>query len=84
MVEEPQTATILINIEGVTFPLRLTRTVPACGSVVVGIHTLPGMPTSANYGVQVGWPTVGSATLIIRSLDNFWERETIPPIAVFR
>jgi hypothetical protein len=85
MQSDAQTATIVINIDGVSQPYRVTRTVPACGSTVVGIHALPNFPATANFRVQVGWPGLGSATLILRpNTSQFWNREIIPPITVIR
>lgn len=80
-----QTATVVINVDGMSTPLRFTRTVPACDSVVVGVHALPGMPASANFRTQVGWPGMGSAGVIMRTLGpEFGTTVVMPPVAVLR
>jgi hypothetical protein len=85
MQNETQTATVVINVEGISLPMKLTRTVPGCSSVVVGVHALPGMPVSANFRTQVGWPAMGSAGLIMRPLDgDFGSVVVMPPVAVLR
>lgn len=85
MQTQPQMASIVINVEGTSIPLHLTRTVAGCDSLVVGVHALPGMPASANFRTQVGWPGAGSAGLVMRPLGNdFWDVWNIPPVAVLR
>lgn len=85
METEPQTATVILNVDGLAAPLQFTRTVPGCGSVVVGIHTVPGVPPSANFRTQVGWPGAGSAGLIMRpSGSEFGVVVVMPPVAVLR
>ena len=85
MQNSPQTASVVLNIEGAPTPMQFTRTVPACSSVVVGVHALPGIPSSANFRTQVGWPGLGSATLIMRPLGaDFANMVVMPPVAVLR
>lgn len=85
MATATQTATVVLNVEGVAQPLKFTRTIAGCQSVVVGVHTLPGMPTSANFRTQVGWPGSGSAGLIMRPEGNdFANVVVMPPVAVLR
>jgi hypothetical protein len=82
---EAQTAIVVLNIEGVSNPYRFTRTIAPCNSTVVGVHALPNFPSTGNFRVQVGWPGIGGATLIMRpNTAAFWDREIIPPVMVIR
>jgi hypothetical protein len=77
-----QTAFLQFDVDGRAAPLTYNRTVPACGSIVVGVHELAAFPANANFGVTVRWPQDGSATLIVRSLDDFWNQQKtlVPPV----
>ena len=73
---------VQLDIDGRT-PLRFDRTVPACSSVVVGIHEL--VAGDANFGTAVWSDYSSSATLIMRSLltpETFFNPATtlVPPI----
>lgn len=80
-----QTVSVVINIEGVSTPYKFNRTIVGCGATVVSVHALPSFPATANFRVQIGWPGLGSATLVMRQNTNqFWDREIIPPVVVLR
>jgi hypothetical protein len=80
-----QMATVLINVEGTTQPIKLLRAVAGCQSLVIGIHTLAGIPANANFRTQVGWPGLGSAGLVMRPLGNeFSSNVVMPPVTVLR
>jgi len=81
-MNEPQTATVLINVDGMPTPIQFTRAMPACSAEMpTGIHTLAGMPATANYRVTVRWPKEGSALLIMRARATFWTAApVIPPV----
>jgi hypothetical protein len=82
LMNEPQTATVIINIDGRAEPLRFERTMPACSAEMpTGIHMLPEMPETANFRTTVRWPKEGSALLIMRSIPKFWtDPPVIPPV----
>lgn len=82
---QAQTATVRFNVDGRPTVTR-TYSVPACGSVVVGVHEVLGFGDQ-NFRTIVSWPMLGSAMVLMRPFDTqaaFDNEVVMPPLAVFR